>query len=64
MGIGKAVLNFLFGKDPQIFDQNGNVLHRHPKKKWEAWANRIKTDGQYNWRNHKGTEAGSSKGKR
>ncbi len=61
MGIGKKVFDFLFGKDADIFDENGRVLHKLPKRKWEAWQNRIKTEPQYNWRNHKGTEAGSKK---
>ena len=60
MGLLKAVGDFLFGKDPDIFDDNGNVIHRHPKKKWEAWQNRMKTDPHYNWRNHTGTRAGGS----
>lgn len=58
MKILKALGDFLFGKDPDIFDENGRVLHKHPKKKWEAWQNRTKTDPQYNWRNHTGTRAG------
>lgn len=58
MGLAKKVLNFLFGKDPDIFDDNGNVVHKHPKKKWDDWQNRTKTDPQYNWRNHTGTQAG------
>lgn len=61
MGIGKKVLDFIFGKDPDIFDDNGNVVHRLPKKKWEAWANRTKTDPQFNWRNHTGTSAGQKR---
>lgn len=58
MGLLKPVLNFLFGKDPDIFDENGNVLHKHPKKKWDAWANKTKTDPTFNWRNHTGSQAG------
>lgn len=54
MGIGKKVLDFLFGKEPDIFDENGNVMHKFPKKKWEAWQNRMKSDPHYNWRNHTG----------
>lgn len=52
--------DFLFGKNPEIFDDHGNVVHRHSKKKWEAWQNKMKTDPQYNWRNHTGTRAGSA----
>lgn len=60
MGILKPVLDFLFGKDPDIFDENGRIMHRFPKKKWEAWQNRLKNDPQYNWRNHTGTQAGKN----
>lgn len=54
MSIGQKVLNFLFGSEPDIFDESGHVLHKLPKKKWEAWYNRTKQDPQYNWRNHTG----------
>ncbi len=58
MGILKSIGDFLFGKDPQIFDNNGNIIHKHPKKLWESWSNRIKNDAEYNWRNHTGNRAG------
>ncbi len=54
MGFGKSVLNFLFGKNPEIFDERGNVSHKLPRKKWEAWHHRTKIDPQNNWRNHSG----------
>jgi hypothetical protein len=59
MGILKAIGDFLLGKEPDIFDAQGQVLHKHPKKKWDAWQNKFKTDPQYNWRNHTGTQAGA-----
>ncbi len=55
------ILDFLFGKDPDIFDEKGQVCHKLPKKKWDAWYNRTKTDPSYNWRNHIGTTGGSRK---
>jgi hypothetical protein len=58
MGVLKSVGNFLFGKDPDIFDDQGNVVHKLPKKKWDLWADRMKTSPDYNWRNHTGTSAG------
>ncbi len=62
MSIGSKVLDFFFGKDPDIFDEKGNVSHKLAKKKWDAWYNRTKTDPQYNWRNHTGiTGVGSKK---
>lgn len=57
MGLLKHVGDFLFGKDPDIFDDKGNVVHKFPKRKWDAWIQRMKTDPTYNWRNHKGTQA-------
>jgi len=58
------VLDFLFGKDPDIFDEKGNVSHKLPKKKWDAWYNRTKTDPQYNWRNHTGVAGGANTNKK
>lgn len=58
MGLLKALGNVLFGKAPDIFDEGGQVLHKHSKKKWDAWQNKFKTDQRYNWRNHTGTQAG------
>ena len=59
MGIGRAVMGFLFGKDPEIFDENGQVRHHLPKEKWDAWHKRYMNDPQYNWRNHTGMQAKS-----
>lgn len=61
MGILKKVGDFIFGKDPDIFDDKGNVSHKLPKKKWDAWQNRLKNDPQYNWRNHTGMSGGRKK---
>ena len=55
------ILDFFFGIDPDIFDDKGQVSHKLPKKKWDAWYNRTKTDPGYNWRNHTGTSGGSRK---
>lgn len=59
MSILKSLGNFLFGKDPDIFDDKGNVLHKLPRKKWDDWNNRIIKGSEYNWREHKGTQAGA-----
>lgn len=64
MSILKPVLDFILGKDPDIFDDKGQVLHKLPKKKWEAWHNRTKLDPQHNWRNHTGITAGTPVGKK
>ncbi len=59
MSVFKSIGNFLFGKDPDIFDDKGNVLHKLPKKKWDDWNNRIIKGADYNWREHKGAQAGA-----
>lgn len=58
MGIFKTLGDVLFGKDPDIFDDKGNVIHKLPKRKWDDWHNRYVKGDEYNWRTHKGTEAG------
>ena len=60
MKLIKWIGDLLFGKDPDIFDEKGRVLHKHPKKKWDAWIQRMKTDPAYNWRNHRGTQSRGS----
>lgn len=59
MSLLKNIGNFLFGKDPDIFDDKGNVLHKLPKKTWDDWNNRIIKGADYNWREHKGSQAGA-----
>ncbi|AGH95566.1 hypothetical protein [Pseudobdellovibrio exovorus] len=59
MSFLKSVSNFLFGKDADIFDDKGRVLHKLPKKKWDDWHNRIIRGSEYNWREHTGSQAGA-----
>ncbi len=54
MSILKKVSQFLFGKDADIFDDKGRVLHKLPKKTWDAWHNRLVKGEEYNWRSHIG----------
>lgn len=56
----KKILDFIGGKDPDIFAEDGTVRHKLPQKKWEAWKNRYTSSPEYNWKNHTGTKAGSS----
>jgi hypothetical protein len=58
MGLLKSIAEFLIGKDPEIFDEKGNVLHKHPKRKWDDWQNKYVKSDEYNWRKHTGTQAG------
>ena len=48
-----GLLDFLFGKDPDIFDDKGNVRHKLPDSKWDAWKKRFRTT-EYDWRAHTG----------
>lgn len=50
------LLDFLFGKSPDIFDAQGNVLHKLPPEKWKAWRERFEKKSEYDWRQHKGTK--------
>lgn len=59
MKILTSIVQFLIGKDPDIFDDKGNVLHKHPKRKWDDWQNKYIKSDDHNWRKHKGTAAGS-----
>jgi hypothetical protein len=52
-----TILDFLFGRRPKIFDQDGTVRHNLPKEKWDQWDNRYQQGAEYNWRNHTGTKA-------
>ncbi len=57
MSIGKNILHFLFGKDPDVFSKDGKIEHKLPKTRWDAWESRFKANQKYNWRKHKGTQA-------
>lgn len=50
------ILDFLFGKAPKIFDANGNVVHKLPDERWQAWRNRFDKNPELDWHKHKGTE--------
>lgn len=56
MGVLKAIGDFLFGKDPDIFDEKGRVLHKFPKDKWKEWDDRLKASPDYDWRKHTAKE--------
>jgi hypothetical protein len=53
--VGK-VLDFLFGKSPDIFDAQGNVVHKFPPEKWKAWRERFEKNEEFDWRKHQGTK--------
>ena len=61
MSLVKSVIDFLFGKEPDIFDDKGRVQHKLPKKKWDDWHHRIIKGQEYNWREHAGSQVGEKK---
>jgi hypothetical protein len=59
--MASKLLDFLFGKSPDIFDAQGNVVHKLPPEKWKAWRERFEKKTEYDWRHHRGTERKISK---
>ncbi|MCC7405386.1 MAG: hypothetical protein IT288_13390 [Bdellovibrionales bacterium] len=57
MGIVNKLLDFLFGKNNDIFDEKGQVRHHLPPEKWESWQQRYQSSPDYNWKNHSGMKA-------
>ena len=58
----KGLLNFLFGKQTNIFNKKGHVEHELGKKKWDLWNKRLKEDPNYDFRKHKGKNKFSTRG--
>lgn len=56
----KNVLNFLFGKAPDIFDSKGQVVHKLPEQKWKDWKERFAKNEEYNWHQHRGEKRGET----
>ena len=56
MSVVSKVLDFLFGKDPAIFNEKGEVDHKLPNKTWDNWQNKNRSNPEYNWKNHSGTK--------
>ena len=56
MSIFKPVLQFLFGKPPEIFDENGRVEHQFSDEKWKKWNDRLQANPDYNWQQHSAKE--------
>jgi hypothetical protein len=50
------LLNFLFGRSPDIFDDKGNVVHKLPANLWQSWRDRFEKNPEYDGRKHHGTE--------
>lgn len=63
MGVMKAIGDFLFGKNPDIFDENGNVRHKFTETKWQKWNERLKANPEYDWRKHSAKERAEGKPK-
>ena len=54
------LLDFFFGKDPEIFNAEGKVEHKLPKTYWEKWQARFRENPEYNWRLHSGQKRGQT----
>jgi hypothetical protein len=52
----KAILGFLFGKQANIFNKEGRVVHNLGQNKWTQWNHRLSENPNYNWRKHSGTQ--------
>lgn len=50
------ILGLVFGKDPDIFDAQGNVVHKLPEDLWARWRGRFENNVRYDWKKHVGTE--------
>jgi hypothetical protein len=60
MGLLKALGGFLFGKDPDIFDEEGRVRHKFTDEKWKMWNDRLNGNPEYDWRQHVAKERAMS----
>ena len=49
------IMDFLFGKKPNIFDKNKEVRHKLNTFTWQEWKNRYLNDPEYDWKRHEGT---------
>jgi hypothetical protein len=56
MGLLKALSDFLLGKDADIFDKKGRVVHKFSEEKWKKWDERLSGNPEYDWHNHAGKE--------
>lgn len=52
--MANKILDFLFGKDAQIFNRKGRVEHDLGKTKWEKWDNRFSENPNYDFQEHRG----------
>lgn len=50
----KKLLEFIGGKNPNIFNKKGKVQHNLGDKRWQAWEEKNKSNPEYNWKQHKG----------
>ena len=49
----KRLLEFLFGRSPDVFDKEGEIDLRLPDQVWTNWARRY-WQNEFNWRRHQG----------
>ncbi len=56
-GILGKILDFIGGKDPDIFDAYGRVRHKFTDQKWAQWDARIRKSKEFDWRQHSGSDS-------
>lgn len=57
------ILQFLFGKSPEIFNKKGFVQHDLGKKKWTDWTDRFAKNPEYDFMKHRGQSDRADKNK-
>ncbi len=50
------ILDFLFGKDNNVFNSKGKVQHDLGKGKWNKWDDRFTKDPNYDFTQHSARE--------
>jgi hypothetical protein len=50
------VLDFLFGKDNNVFNKKGKVEHDLGQPKWTQWTHRFSENPKYDFTKHHGRD--------
>lgn len=50
------ILDFLFGKDNNVFNAKGKVEHDLGKGKWNKWTERFSENPDYDFTQHQGRQ--------
>ncbi len=50
------LLDFIFGRAPDIFDADGNIVHKLGPEKWKKWQDRFAKNQEFDWHQHRGQQ--------